>query len=654
MISEASSIQFSVENLEKIKTALSIADNIVDNLAQVCFQKILETCKQRNWSDLEKIHTFIKGLHDNLGRSIFRALFQEKNSACLSDLTEKKNAHLLNAISDHDDLGLNLGQMIAMEKFEKSQLSLPNYFLNPPEYLVFQGGGCKGPGHLGALQALEEKGLLKNIKAVCGTSAGSLVALAVALNFDLKELEELMLHTPMYTLLAPTSFKGGLCSTKNLRAFIANLIKKKTNDEDLTFGELGTRIEKGEPFKFLHVIATRVGANKEIVEFNCIDERWNRLIIADAIVSSMALPWLFEPHILNFKSLRNHRIRDISHGSFMDGGILANAAVETFDTNRYVKNDLSGLSKEQLNFSATNIRTLCFTFGKQEAPKMNTQVHWFLSVAPNVLKVLMDAENLIRAQRQFEINRHRIVKMDTQDLTTISFFASPNQVEKGIKSCKENVQKRLKDHEMAVSPPSPQQVVVQEISINSPKKLTQQKPFLVIASPYHVKLTTDEEKQLRLDRNLKVTPEETKIFTFGSNAKLFVRTAKIGIIAASIFSGIFSLGVGGMMVKMACNESLASRTLDLLALDDSRFLLFVYLKNGDTEYAEYEYDEHKAFFKQLSEMRTFRLLLRQSKQEYIRFFEEKKLIQHIRLNESEIKNWFLQTGGNRGPGGGRY
>ena len=41
------------------------------------------------------------------------------------------------------------------------------------ENLVFKGGGVLGIAYAGAIESLEEKGLLKNIKRVAGTSAGS-------------------------------------------------------------------------------------------------------------------------------------------------------------------------------------------------------------------------------------------------------------------------------------------------------------------------------------------------------------------------------------------------------------------------------------------------------------------------------------------------
>jgi len=57
-------------------------------------------------------------------------------------------------------------------------------------YLAFEGGGGKGLAFLGALQVLEERGVLKQVKGVSGSSAGAITALMVSLGLTTKEIEE--------------------------------------------------------------------------------------------------------------------------------------------------------------------------------------------------------------------------------------------------------------------------------------------------------------------------------------------------------------------------------------------------------------------------------------------------------------------------------
>jgi len=60
--------------------------------------------------------------------------------------------------------------------------------------LVFEGGGVKGIGFGGALQALADDGY--EIKNVAGTSAGAITAALVAAGYTAKELDGLLREMP--------------------------------------------------------------------------------------------------------------------------------------------------------------------------------------------------------------------------------------------------------------------------------------------------------------------------------------------------------------------------------------------------------------------------------------------------------------------------
>ena len=58
--------------------------------------------------------------------------------------------------------------------------------------LVFEGGGVKGIAYVGAMQILEEKGILTDIQRVGGTSVGAINALLFALGYDNNEQRNIM------------------------------------------------------------------------------------------------------------------------------------------------------------------------------------------------------------------------------------------------------------------------------------------------------------------------------------------------------------------------------------------------------------------------------------------------------------------------------
>ncbi|MBB4861305.1 putative acylesterase/phospholipase RssA [Pseudomonas nitritireducens] len=61
-----------------------------------------------------------------------------------------------------------------------------------PEVLVFQGGGAKGMAFAGAISDLSDRGMLKGIKYIAGTSAGALMGLPVAMGYNAEEVRELV------------------------------------------------------------------------------------------------------------------------------------------------------------------------------------------------------------------------------------------------------------------------------------------------------------------------------------------------------------------------------------------------------------------------------------------------------------------------------
>lgn len=55
------------------------------------------------------------------------------------------------------------------------------------ENLVFKGGGVLGIAYSGGVEALDEAGILKDIKSVAGTSAGSIMSAILSLGYVLQK-----------------------------------------------------------------------------------------------------------------------------------------------------------------------------------------------------------------------------------------------------------------------------------------------------------------------------------------------------------------------------------------------------------------------------------------------------------------------------------
>ena len=73
----------------------------------------------------------------------------------------------------------------------------------PFKCLVLEGGGAKGGLYPGAIQALEDEGIMKYINRFAGASAGALVATMLAIGFSSAELKAKLAESDMSKIVTP-------------------------------------------------------------------------------------------------------------------------------------------------------------------------------------------------------------------------------------------------------------------------------------------------------------------------------------------------------------------------------------------------------------------------------------------------------------------
>ena len=71
------------------------------------------------------------------------------------------------------------------------------------EGLVMEGGGAKGAAYVGALLALEERGVLRHIKRYAGSSAGAMTACLLAVGYSPLEVLHVLKTTDLEGLVKP-------------------------------------------------------------------------------------------------------------------------------------------------------------------------------------------------------------------------------------------------------------------------------------------------------------------------------------------------------------------------------------------------------------------------------------------------------------------
>ncbi|WP_096153455.1 MULTISPECIES: patatin-like phospholipase family protein [Bacillus] len=197
---------------------------------------------------------------------------------------------------------------------------------------VFSGGGIKGYALVGALQAIENKGL--RFVRVAGTSAGSIIAAFVAAGYTADEMNKMLDEMNVKQFLderktfLPFSFTKWLLLYWRLGlykgdALEAWLTKKLAAKGIYSFGDL--------PPQSLRIIASDLTSGRivtlpeDLPKYNVNPRTFP---VAKAIRMSCSIPYFFEPVKLKNKGACH---------LFVDGGVLSNFPLWLFDNDRIPK-----------------------------------------------------------------------------------------------------------------------------------------------------------------------------------------------------------------------------------------------------------------------------------------------------------------------------
>ena len=186
------------------------------------------------------------------------------------------------------------------------------------KHLVLSGGGMLGISYIGLVKYLEDNlqtSLQNNLLSITGCSAGAIFGSLIAIGCTYKELITIIktMNFKEYLNINAESIINfmrvkGLESGKTLINFIKNVIKEKTNNENITFKEI----------KDKYNIELQIGVtNLSKSRFELMNSvKTPDVPIHKAISASIAIPFVFEPIV-------------IGDDIFCDGGILNNLPIET-------------------------------------------------------------------------------------------------------------------------------------------------------------------------------------------------------------------------------------------------------------------------------------------------------------------------------------
>jgi len=203
----------------------------------------------------------------------------------------------------------------------------------PIKNVVFEGAGIRGIAYCGAVDVLEKEGLLNDVEKLGGTSSGALTALCLSLGYTSAEMRDILYHTPYKKLndgFKPTGIFRlkkffGWYKGQKLTNWIAEIIKQKVGNADITFAELSTM-----GCKDLYIIAACINLQKKMI-FS--QHSFPHMRVRDAVRASMSIPFYYEPVYIDTSGksyLRPKNKTDLM--TLVDGMLLDNFPIAIFDS----------------------------------------------------------------------------------------------------------------------------------------------------------------------------------------------------------------------------------------------------------------------------------------------------------------------------------
>ncbi len=311
--------------------------------------------------------------------------------------------------------------------------------------LVFEGGGVKGIGYVGALHGLEKRMILQNIVRVGGTSAGAITAILVGLNYSTAEIEATLKGLDFNRFMDDSW--GAIRDTDRLltefgwykgdffRDWIAGIIRDKTGNSEATFNDVAA-LKPQRGFRDIYLIGTNLSTHFSEVFSN---EHTPRMCVADAARISMSIP-------LFFAAKRNFR-NDV----YVDGGVLDNYPVKLFDREKYVEahattpayyrqhNDALAAAGKEISAYVFNQETLGFRLDaakeiavfRDNAEPVHEQIKDFFDYAKALIGTVLDSQDSMHLHGD---DWQRTIYIDSLDVRATDFSLSDDTKQKLVDS----------------------------------------------------------------------------------------------------------------------------------------------------------------------------------------------------------------------------
>lgn len=305
----------------------------------------------------------------------------------------------------------------------------------PFKNLVFKGGGIKSFAYLGAIEVLEKRKILQQIKRVAGNSAGSIMATMISFGLGVEEIAKIF-DTLDYSKVSATMVdeesmgesrlprviqegherivgsvnalnrlreKYGLYSSEYLHGWLEEVIASQCHgDGRSTFDDF-----KRFGFLDLHIVATNISAHTVTV-FSAGTSP--NAAVADAAMASSSIPLFFESPQFDGNTF--------GQGDYYaDGGVMSNYPLRVFD-------DLAFEEESHYHQQGVNWETLgCRLYTPEDCKTHQEPIANLIDFVQNLLESLIEGE--AHAHETSFIDRVRTINISNCCVSTTDFSVKP-------------------------------------------------------------------------------------------------------------------------------------------------------------------------------------------------------------------------------------
>jgi len=291
--------------------------------------------------------------------------------------------------------------------------------------LVFKGGGVRGIAYMGALEILDELGIVDTIERVAGTSAGAIAATLVSFRLSVPETKDLFNSLEMSKIPQCMTEKRNLkfweseeddCyvrffenygwySSQYFHQWLEDLIAGQCEGNGrATFADFQ---ERG--FRELYIVAANVSRHRAEV-FSVANTP--NVAVADAVRMSMSIPIFFEALRFNGQQLGDGDY-------YVDGGLFDNFPMHIFDQEEFASE--SWVYRDGVNWETLGLFLFPDQLKNQLEPEIPENVWEFLTLA---LRNMYNSHQMSNYKTN-PIDKHRTIEISDCGIKAVEFDIEP-------------------------------------------------------------------------------------------------------------------------------------------------------------------------------------------------------------------------------------